>query len=151
MKRMQVTEAVIVALTTATGRQWGDSEAPGGLAAPATPYGIVDAIPGAQVMPDAADLASTVELVYQATSVGRTRREAEWLNDRTWEAILGPNPVSIDAYSLLDENNVVQNRHLGADDHVAIIGREFDSDGGGQLEGPLVSVATRYRLWLSPI
>lgn len=148
---MQITDAVIAALAAATGKQWGDSEAPGGLATPATPYGIVDAIPGTQVMPDAADLASTVELVYQATSVGRNRREAEALNDRAWEAILGPNAAAIDAYTLLDENNVLQTRHLGADDHVAVIGRQFDSDGGDQLEGPLVSVATRYRLWVSPV
>ena len=74
-----------------------------------------------------------------------------------WQGRVDADPAGtqqqdvIDGYALLDENNVVQNRHLGADDHVAVIGRSFDSDGGDQLEGPLVSVATRYRLWVSPV
>jgi hypothetical protein len=156
MKRMQITEAYLAMLTAVTGKTWGDAEAPGGLATPTTPYGIVYAIAGAQVEGDAADAAAMIELVYQLTTVGPNRREAEWLADRAFEATLAPSPNggwvnSIDAYSIKDQTNAVVTRHLAADDHVAVVGRLFDSDGGDQYEGPLVSASARYRLLVTPV
>lgn len=84
--REEFTNAVIDLLARGTGKLVGDAKAPplppGMPERDFWPYCIVYSIPGGSSSGSLADPFEDSGLVYQVTSVGRTRQQAEWMADR---------------------------------------------------------------------
>ncbi len=91
-----LTDAIITTVAAGTGRQIGDSTAPD---APVFPYAVLYPLPS----PDhAGDLTSPDRdrgWVYQFTSVGTTREQAQWMADKIQTSIeddtFAPTDVTI--------------------------------------------------------
>lgn len=143
-----VTTAYIAMLRTVTGFAIGDGERPPE-ASDDAPYAIVYEISGTQMEGDAANSEATAWPVLQVTCAGRRRDLVGMLMDRVRTATFSHGALTftnaIDAYTLNDTA-----RSLATDDHVRVIGREFDSGGDMTPEGILFSKAERYRLWVAP-
>jgi hypothetical protein len=84
--RRPVTAAFIELLET-TGLPIGDHVAPGEVAG--KPWAIVYSIPGGALRDDnLAAVEKGTDLVYQVTSVGRRRDQAEWMADRARTTVI---------------------------------------------------------------
>ena len=128
--RRELTTALIALLELATDRPWGDGKAPG-QSAPEVPYGIVYAIAGGGVDGGFADPHTDATFVYQLSSVGATREQAEWLADRARRAVLGRDPTGALLFPL-----------AAAD--LLVIYRDADSVGGVERDGGFFTAADRY-------
>lgn len=129
--RRVVTDAVITMLEGATGRPVGDFDAPGDGDSPEYPYLVVTSIPGGGSSGIVGNPADTLTIVYQLTSVGLRRDQAEQLAARAHEAMLAIAPSGEWVHP------------ISASGH-SIGVREHDASGGTDFEGPVVNAVERY-------
>lgn len=133
----RITDALIAALTDACERPFGDAEAPPDdtgdtLTVPSYPYGIVELVPGGGIDGDASQPAGMANLVYQITTVGQTRQQAERLLGRAHLHLLATAAAGW----------AMPITAAGHD----VITRGVDSLGGTTREGPLFNAVARYVL-----
>jgi hypothetical protein len=87
VNRRFLTNGLIECLETRTGKKCGDHEAP---VTEDKTYMILYALPGGDVGgPPLVAPEADVTVVYQITSVGEERANAEWMADRARQAIMG--------------------------------------------------------------
>lgn len=134
-----VPDALIAMLEAATGRPWGDGEAPGGNEHPQLPYGVVFGMPGLPATGDAAAPASEITQVYQLRSVGKTRWQAEALAAKARSAMLDRHP-GIGEFVW----------PIRVDERTRVRLREHDSVLGHDPEGPFHSFDDRFALTIEP-
>lgn len=89
----KITDALITMLETATGKQIGDARAPEPTTddTPDYPYAVLVSLGRTQSSGSIAAPHSDVSIMYQVTSVGENRDQADWMADKVREAILGRN------------------------------------------------------------
>ena len=143
VRRREVTDAYLELLRNATGKQVFDTEVTKG-AVLRFPYAVVQLVPGGSVFGDeggpVAAPDGTIVAVYQVSSVGETRRSAEWMADEVRRATLGRSATSVTGW-LFDIPLV--------DPHVR--NRESNMFGGFDHEGPLVNVHERFQFTLDSL
>ena len=79
------TDAIISRLSTGTGKQIGDGAAP---AAAVFTYAVVTPLPDLSYDGPNNDWQADIEMVWQVTSVGETRSQAQWMQDACRDAML---------------------------------------------------------------
>jgi hypothetical protein len=120
-----LTAAIVSRLQTQTGKAIGKATSPGG----APPYAVVYPIFGAPAEMSLNDSQMLVTPLFQVTSIGDDLDEAQWMQHKARQALLGWTPGITGATRIeMDQENL-----LAATD----------------LEGPVTSVADRFRLSLS--
>ncbi len=133
------TAAVIVALAQATGRPFGDGQAPDPeRGEPDYPYGIVEVIPGGQAYGDCGQPSSMLDLVVQVTCVAPTREGAAALGARAFQVLLAKVP---DGFA----------KPITPAAPTRVMNRVHDSSGGVAREGILFNAIDRYVLTLSSV
>lgn len=136
----KLTDAVITMLTTATGRPFGDIDAPGNTthtAGPADhPYGLVQRIAGGAVTGSVGAPWGMATVVYQVTCVGRRRDQADWLLDRVDTAMLDMGTAGYTTALAVTGLHVVS--------------RVPDMDGGTDEEGDIANAVRRYAITVHP-
>ncbi|HEX9991353.1 MAG TPA: hypothetical protein VGB14_00355 [Acidimicrobiales bacterium] len=132
--RRKVTQALIDMLAAATTRPVGDLDRP---PAGVEPFAVVYPIPGGSSDGPAQWPHADVDRVYQVSSVGKDRWQAEWMADKVRAAILGRNgngayvnPITVDG--------------------VVVFERDEYAQGAPIREGALVSIGDRYVLRTTP-
>lgn len=143
-----VTDALIAMLQSVTGKQIGDGEAPLELS-DGEPYAFVQTIPGGYHEGDASNPDTTCTAVYQVTSIGATRWQAEAMRDLAHRAILArfatafTNPI----------DNYIENEATKTLAALGwkVAGRTHDSSGGVMPEGVVFNAHERYELWVVPV
>jgi hypothetical protein len=123
-----------------TSKLVGLGEAPTTGSAPAAlPYYIVYTSPGDFYDgPPMTDANADPTWVFQFTAAAIGERQQLFMEDRIREFVLGKNPDTDGWLVDLDTGDW------------KVMGREFDSDGGGVIEGGVYSTAKRYRFQLTP-
>ena len=131
-----VTSALLAALRT-SGFAIGDHEAP--VPVPDDePYSILDHIPGGWAWGAAlVDHTAGAALVYQTSTIGQRRDQAQALDDRLRELVLGRTAGG--AY-------VTPITPVG----LVVVDRDLDAFGGVDVEKEVVTVTSRYRLTVTP-
>lgn len=96
MSDRRTVTAAFVSLAAATGLPVGDHTAPVEVAG--KPWAIVYSISGGGLLDsNLAALEEGMDLIYQVTSVGRRRDQAEWLADRTRGVVVGRTAAGFSA------------------------------------------------------
>lgn len=93
ISRIDVTDALLETLRSATGKAIGDHAAPAnapGSEFPTMPYGVLFSLSGGDADgPPFGAMFSEASVVYQVTCVGETRSQCEWMSDKVRAAVLG--------------------------------------------------------------
>lgn len=127
--RTPVTNGLLAMLRDVVARPVGDAVVPGPLTGTddLVPYTIVYGMPGGRYTgPPLLGSETSAQLVYQVTSVGETREQAEALADRNRDAILA---MHTDAAGWLNPISAGPGRHVMSRDTVAGPGEAVAGDG----------------------
>ena len=139
--REAVTDALVAMLASVTGKEIGDAKAPaptGTNPLPDLPYAVVYPMPYRhRVNPDFADADPDVALIYQVTSVGENRGQAEWMADQVYKAILTRSGSGFANAITLPPGHKVY-------------GRSWEESGPASYEGELVGSHESFALYVSP-
>lgn len=135
--RRGVTDAFLALLRTGTSKPVGDHALPDHT--PDQPFAVVYSLPGGGFDgPPLTNPEDSSEFVYQVTSVGVTRQQAEWMADAIRRTVLARSSSGAFQVAIVSPTGV------------AICGRMGEAPGGVEEEGNLFSVAERFRLVAVP-
>ena len=140
--RRLLTNALVLILENSTSRSIGDHETPENIPS-GEPWAIVYAIPGGNFDgPPLRAPNADGSFVYQVTSAGRSREQAEWMADMVRRTLLARNADGSFQVEFPDTTPL------------QVYARDSDSIGGVTVEGlptaRVFSVADRFTLFVTP-